>query len=66
MGLQSNMWLSKMKLIIEYGKGKNLITVNGVESISQLPFGLLITFTDNETYTLDTEKLHSMEILPND
>ena len=47
-----------MKLIIEYGKGKNLITVNGVESISQLPFGLLITFTDNDTYTLDTQKLY--------
>lgn len=53
-----------MKLIIEYGKGKNLITVNGVESISSLPFGLLITFTDNDTYTLDTQKLHSLEVLP--
>lgn len=53
-----------MKLVIEYGKGKNLITVNGVESISQLPFGLLITFTDNDTYTLDTQKLHSLEVLP--
>lgn len=53
-----------MKLIIEYGKGKNLITVNSVESISQLPFGLLITFTDNDTYTLDTQKLHSLEVLP--
>ena len=53
-----------MKLIIEYGKGKNLITVNNVESISQLPFGVLITFTDNETYTLDTQKLHSLEVLP--
>ena len=53
-----------MKLIIEYGKGKNLITVNGVESISQLPFGLLITFTDNDTYTLDTQKLHSLEVVP--
>lgn len=53
-----------MRLIIEYGKGKNLITINGVESISQLPFGLHITFTDNETYTLDTQKLHSLEVLP--
>ena len=53
-----------MKLIIEYGKGKNLITVNDVESISQLPFGILISFTDNETYTLDTQKLHSLEVLP--
>lgn len=53
-----------MKLIIEYGKGKNLITVKGVESISQLPFGILITFTDNDTYTLDTQKLHSLEVLP--
>lgn len=53
-----------MKILIEYGKGKNLITINGVESISQLPFGLLITFTDNDTYTLDTQKLHSLEVLP--
>lgn len=53
-----------MKLLIEYGKGKNLITINGVESISQLPFGLLITFTDNDTYTLDTQKLYSLEVLP--
>jgi len=53
-----------MKLIIEYGKGKNLITVNGVESISQLPFGLYITFTDNDSYVLDTTKLHSLEVLP--
>lgn len=53
-----------MKLIIEYGKGKNLITVNGVESLFQLPFGLLITFKDNETYVLDTKKLHSLEVLP--
>lgn len=53
-----------MKILIEYGNGKNLITINGVESISQLPFGLLITFTDNDTYTLDTQKLHSLEVLP--
>ena len=53
-----------MKLIIEYGKGRNLITVNNVESISQLPFGLLITFIDNDTYTLDTQKLHSLGVLP--
>lgn len=53
-----------MKLIIEYGIGKNLITVNGVVSISKIPYGLLIKFTDNETYKLDTQKLHSLEVLP--
>lgn len=58
------MWSLMMKLIIEYGKGKNLITVNRVESLSQLPFGLLITFTDNETYTLDTQKIQSLEVIP--
>ena len=53
-----------MKLITKYGKGKNLITVNGVDSISQLPFGLLITFSDGESIIVDLNKLHSLEVLP--
>lgn len=54
-----------MKLIIEYGKGKNLVTVNNVESIYQLPFGIQITFTDNEELIVDTKKIHSLEVLLN-
>lgn len=53
-----------MKMILEYGKCKNLITIKGIESISELPFGLLITFTDNTSYTIDTQKVTSLEVLP--
>lgn len=55
-----------MKLIIEYGKSKNLITIHNVENIWELPFGYRLEFTSAENIVIDKEKIESMEILPND
>ena len=53
-----------MKVIVEYGVQKDLISISGVEEITQLPFGYYITLAKDSSVTLDKNKVHSMEILP--
>lgn len=53
-----------MKVIIEYGTQNVLITISGVEAVTQLPFGYHITLAKDSSVTLDDNKVHSMEIIP--
>ena len=53
-----------MKVVIEYGNKYDLITISGVESVTQLPFGYDIKLAKDSTVTISNYKVHSMEILP--
>ena len=56
-----------MKLIIEYGKSKNLITIHGVTEILDFPYGYMTVHTSaSGRIELTKDKIESMEILPND
>lgn len=55
-----------MKVVIEYGTGKNTIIISKVNELLELPFGYEAVFSDDSSVTIDKEKIHSMEILPND
>ena len=53
-----------MKVIVEYGVQKDLISISGVEEITQLPFGYYFTLSKDSHVSLDKDKVHSMEIIP--
>lgn len=53
-----------MKVLIEYGEQNDLITISGVEAVTQLPFGYHITLAKDSSVTVQDDKVHSMEILP--
>lgn len=55
-----------MKVVIEYGKAKNLITIHGVKEILELPFGYRLEFTSESNIVIAKDTVESMEILPND
>lgn len=54
-----------MKVLLEYGKEHNLITIAGVESILDLPFAIQLEFSSESTLAIDKTKITSMEILIN-
>lgn len=53
-----------MKVVIEYGTGKNTIIISKVRELSELPFAYLIQFFDDTSINIAKDRIHSMEIIP--